>query len=70
MITLNHIRGQQMTNYSKGANFERRVKRYLESCGYYVVRSAGSHGVLDLVGFMYIAGQSVFNVNTDVRHLK
>jgi Holliday junction resolvase len=38
-----------MTNYSRGADFERAVKAYLEQEGYFVVRSAGSHGVVDLL---------------------
>ncbi len=33
----------------KGLNFERKVKRILENQGYFVVRSAGSKGVADLV---------------------
>ncbi len=33
----------------KGADFERRVKSFLEKRGYFVVRSAGSKGVADLV---------------------
>lgn len=40
-----------MTNYSKGAAFERRVKKQLERLGYYVIRSAGSHGYADLAAF-------------------
>ena len=39
------------TNYRRGYAFEQRVRKYLESCGFYVVRSAGSKGVADLVGF-------------------
>ena len=38
-----------MSNYSRGANFERRVKKYLENGGYLVIRSAGSHSPVDLV---------------------
>ena len=38
-----------MTHYSRGAAFERLVKADLEKRGYLVVRSAGSHGVADLV---------------------
>lgn len=38
-----------MTLYSIGAAFERRVKADLEELGYFVVRSAGSHGPADLV---------------------
>ncbi|RLG82335.1 MAG: hypothetical protein DRO40_07840 [Thermoprotei archaeon] len=36
-------------SYRKGANFERRVKQYFERKGFYVVRSAGSHGTFDLL---------------------
>ena len=42
-----------MTQYQRGASFERRVKKYLEEKGYYVIRSAGSHGFGDLVAFKY-----------------
>ena len=38
-----------MTNYSRGADFERAVKKDLEKRGWVVVRAAGSHGVMDLV---------------------
>lgn len=38
-----------MTKYTRGANYERLMKKRLEALGYYVVRSAGSHGVADLV---------------------
>jgi len=37
------------TNYQKGRNFEYRVKKYLEEKGFFVVRSAGSHGIFDLI---------------------
>ena len=40
---------QKKSTYRKGANFERRVKKFFEKLGYYVVRSAGSHGLFDLV---------------------
>jgi len=36
-------------NYLSGARFERRVKKYYEDLGYFVVRSAGSHSPVDLV---------------------
>lgn len=36
------------TNYQRGANTERRVKRMLEDAGYMVFRTAGSHGTFDL----------------------
>lgn len=40
-----------MTNkrYQSGRNFEYRVKRYFETQGYFVVRSAGSKGIADLI---------------------
>jgi len=38
-----------MSNYSRGANFERRVQRYFLKLEYFVVRSAGSHTLIDLV---------------------
>ena len=38
-----------MTNYSRGANFERRVKKHMEDAGWICFRSAGSHSPADLV---------------------
>lgn len=38
-----------MTNYTRGAAYEYEVKRELEQQGCFVVRSAGSHGPVDLV---------------------
>lgn len=38
-----------MSNYRRGAAFELRVAKALEEDGYFVVRSAGSHGAADLV---------------------
>jgi Holliday junction resolvase len=43
--------GGEMTNYARGANFERQVKADLEGKGYLVIRAAGSHGIMDLVAF-------------------
>jgi Holliday junction resolvase len=40
-----------MTNYRKGADFERTVKADLMLRGYLVIRAAGSHGIMDLVAF-------------------
>jgi Holliday junction resolvase len=37
------------SKYNRGANAERRVKKYYEERGYFVVRSAGSHSPVDLV---------------------
>ena len=45
-----------MTNYARGANFERDVKRDLEGRGYLVIRSAGSHGAVDLMACHQNAG--------------
>ncbi|GAG60376.1 unnamed protein product [marine sediment metagenome] len=38
-----------MSAYSKGANFERRVRKHLEQQGWVVFRSAGSHSPADLI---------------------
>jgi Holliday junction resolvase len=40
-----------LNNYARGANFERDVKRDLEGKGYFAIRSAGSHGAVDIVAF-------------------
>lgn len=37
------------TNYSKGADFERKVAKDLEGYGFVWVRSAGSHSPADLI---------------------
>jgi Holliday junction resolvase len=44
--------------YRRGADLERKIRARLEEDGYYVVRSAGSKGVLDLVAFR--ADQTLF----------
>jgi len=36
-------------SYAKGRRFEYRAKEKLEKAGFYVMRSAGSHGVFDLL---------------------
>lgn len=38
-----------MSRYSRGADFERVVKRDLERRGYLAYRSAGSHGAADVI---------------------
>lgn len=38
-------------NYVKGANFERKVKKFYEGLGYLVFRTAGSHSPADLIAF-------------------
>jgi len=35
-------------NYARGAAFERKVKEFLESRGFFAGRSAGSHGLVDV----------------------
>lgn len=35
--------------YEKGRNYEYYIKSKLEKAGFFVVRSAGSHGVFDLI---------------------
>jgi Holliday junction resolvase len=40
---------EKMSNYRRGYTFELRVKRSLEKRGYFVVRSSGSHGPVDLL---------------------
>lgn len=39
-----------MTNYSRGAHFERVCKKYLKGAGWFVVRAAQSRGLADLMG--------------------
>ena len=38
-----------MTNYQRGVYKERKIKKRLEREGWYCIRSAGSHGAIDLV---------------------
>jgi Holliday junction resolvase len=40
-----------MAKYAIGAKKEYEIKKLLESKGFYVIRSAGSHGIFDLVAF-------------------
>ena len=40
---------EKRMSYAKGRRFEYSVKNKLEKAGFYVVRSAGSHGAFDLV---------------------
>lgn len=40
------------SQYQRGATAERRVKKYFEERGYFVVRSAGSHSPVDLVAVL------------------
>ena len=45
-----------MTKYAVGANFEREVKKFFESNGWFMVRSAGSHSPVDLVAIKKTEG--------------
>ncbi len=38
-----------MTNYSRGADFERKVQAGLAAAGYFAVRAAGSRGPVDVL---------------------
>jgi hypothetical protein len=40
-------------NYRTGANFERYLKKHFESIGHFCIRSAGSHGAVDLMAISY-----------------
>lgn len=41
-----------LTNYSRGAAFERKIKKQYEEAGWFVVRAAGSKGPVDLVAVL------------------
>lgn len=43
-----HNRRQPVTNYQRGAKVEYRARDQLRALGYYVIRAAGSHGLIDL----------------------
>lgn len=45
--------------YRRGYRFEISVKKYIEHLGAYVIRSAGSHGVFDLIA---VKNGSVFGI--------
>jgi Holliday junction resolvase len=38
-----------MTNYAKGAGYERKLMKLLNDWGYLTIRSAGSHSAVDIV---------------------
>jgi len=44
-------RTRRRVSYHIGARFERKVKKWLESQGWWVIRSAGSKGPVDLVAY-------------------
>lgn len=39
-----------MSKYSFGRKFEYEVKKSLETLGFFVIRSSGSHGAIDILG--------------------
>lgn len=47
-----------MSNYRNGANLERAIKQSLETDGYYVIKSGGSKGIVDLAAFK--PGETLF----------
>lgn len=47
-----------MTNYADGRRFEYKVRDALADDGYYLIRSAGSKGLIDVVAFK--PGQMLF----------
>ncbi|MEM5828279.1 MAG: hypothetical protein QW197_02115 [Candidatus Aenigmatarchaeota archaeon] len=49
-----------MKTYKIGRYYEYRVKKLLENAGYIVVRSAGSHGLFDLVAIHPITKNILF----------
>ena len=44
-----HLNDMTNRNYVNGSNFERDVKKYFESKGYDTYRTAGSHGLVDII---------------------
>jgi len=49
-----------MNNYIKGRYYEYKVKEILERSGYIVFRSAGSHGLFDLIALHPITKTILF----------
>lgn len=46
-------------NYRSGRAFEYEIKKAWEEAGYIVLRTAGSHGIFDLVAFHKISGTAI-----------
>ncbi len=40
-----------MTNYERGVEKERKAQEQLEAVGYEAMRTAGSHGLFDVIGY-------------------
>ena len=57
-LCLTH-REVSLSNYTKGANFERLVKKQLETDGCFVVKSGGSRGKVDLLAINKL-GEKLF----------
>ena len=62
-----------MTNYQKGRAFEYRIMHDLEEVGYSVQRSAGSHGLYDVIAwneshFRLIQAKVGKGITTDERN--
>lgn len=53
--------------YNRGSAFERRIKRELEDVGYYVVKSGGSKGAVDLAATSPLGGQIWIQCKKDGR---
>ena len=49
MASYIYFEGAIVTQYQRGVRFEYKVKKEYEERGCYVIRSAGSHGLFDLV---------------------
>lgn len=49
-----------MSNYGKGANYERKLMAQLERMGYKSFRSAGSHGPVDVIALDPVLGKIIF----------
>ena len=47
-------------NYVNGANFERKVKAELENKGWLCFRTAGSHGVADIIAIRHSTVPHIF----------
>lgn len=54
-------------NYLKGRNFEYKVKKYLQEQGYVVLRTAGSHGMYDLIAIKFEPEPSIIFIQCKAR---
>jgi len=51
------------TNYQKGRAFEYKIKKILENRGFIVFRTAGSHGLFDLICFKKTISQNKSSID-------